>query len=222
MDRRTENRIIGALSAVVVAGLIVMVAGVAIALTSGHSTGVATLAAESDTPSPDGKQQIIDNVEASRAAAEQFAEEHPELLPSHSPGLHRLPESTLEPWPQGLSDPAWQLPGVDFRVDDEWQWDLDGNHVQVFAGAEFGPIRGAIIVRATSMRLQAVPDLDGWYAAPAGVGSLHIVSFQGTVLTIQATTGETFYFDAETRAFTDADGNPVTTDTPPPTPQRLT
>jgi hypothetical protein len=43
------------------------------------------------------------------------------------------------------------------------------------------------------------------------------VSYDGTLLTIEAETGETFYFDAETRAFTDGGGNPVPTDTAQPT-----
>jgi hypothetical protein len=52
MDRRTENRLIGALGAVAVAGLIVMAAVSAIALTSGHSDHNTVAVVATPTPSP--------------------------------------------------------------------------------------------------------------------------------------------------------------------------
>ena len=76
------------------------------------------------------------------------------------------------------------------------------------------PGRGVLIVLVSAMDLSSVPEKSGSYLAPPGVGSLHIMSFQGSILTVHATTGEAFYLDAESRAFTDANGNPVVTDTP--------
>jgi hypothetical protein len=117
MDRRTENRLIGALSAVVVAGLIVMAAGIAIALTSGHSDNVATLAAES---SPTGyndeaeKQAIVDSMSAARASAIQFATDHPELLPPRSPGFVPTATPTPVPVPVGVPCTSEQLAGKQF------------------------------------------------------------------------------------------------------------
>ena len=59
MDRHTENRLIGALGAVVVAGLIVMMAGVAMALTSGHSDDFSRRTAESSpTATANAKQAM--------------------------------------------------------------------------------------------------------------------------------------------------------------------
>ena len=58
----------------------------------------------------------------------------------------------------------------------------------------------------------------GSFQAPLGVGGLKITEYQGATLTIEATTGETLYFDVSTRDFTMADGSPVPTDTPGPKP----
>ena len=82
MNRRTENRLIGALSAIVVAGLLVMVVGVAMALTSGHSDNVATLASVS---SP--------RIEATQLQA--IASFPPELPPSKSPSFWPTPTPTV-------------------------------------------------------------------------------------------------------------------------------
>jgi hypothetical protein len=75
LDRRTENRLIGSLSTVVVAGLLVMIVGVVkMALTNRHSDAIATLADESSPTSPyrtlpPDKQAAVDSDARNRAAA---------------------------------------------------------------------------------------------------------------------------------------------------------
>lgn len=192
---------------ILLGSIILVIAGVAIVREVG-----------SETPAQE-KQSLIDRLAATRSAAIQFASEHPELLPPAIPTTMPTVEPTS--WSVGLIEDAY-LPGGGFSVSNMWSWDLGGNHVQVFAGGA-GPNvreagRGSLLVMVRSMDLKVLTELGGAYKAPPDVGSLRITSFKGTLLTVEATTGETFYFDAETRDFTDANGDPVPTDTPTPSP----
>ncbi len=168
-----------------------------------------------------GKQDVLDRLQATRDAAIQFAEEHPGEIPTRNPTT--MPTIQPTSWSVGIVD-SGQAPisGMGYAGVNSWSWDLDGDHVVVYAGAEGAetrnPGRGVLIVLVSAMDLSSVPEKSGSYLAPLGVGSLHIMSFQGSILTVHATTGEAFYFDAESRAFTDASGNPVATGTPTPTP----
>lgn len=223
MDRQTENRLTGALGAVVVAGLIVMVTGVAMALTSGHSDNVDTLAAESSPTTVDQKQAMVDRLAATRSAEAQYIAEHPESPPTGNPPTLK-PTIVPTSWSVGIVENG-QAPisSMSYAGVNHWSWDIDGHHTGVYAGAEgylsAEPGRGVLMVLASTMALHPIPELGGWYEAPRGTGALRIVSYEGTLLTIQSADGQTFYFDAETRAFTDAHGNPVPTDTPTPAPQ---
>jgi hypothetical protein len=112
MGRCTENRLIGALSAVAVAGLIVMITGAAIALTHGDPGTTERLAASSPTGTynPEAaKQAIVDSMSAARASAIQFATDHPELLPPRHPGLMPTPTATPVPLPMGVPCTSDQL-----------------------------------------------------------------------------------------------------------------
>jgi hypothetical protein len=167
------------------------------------------------------KQDVLERLQATRAAQIQFAQDHPEEIPTRNPTT--MPTIRPTSWSVGiLVSGQAPMPGSQYVGVNSWSWDLDGNHVIVYAGSEGlegrNPGRGVIAVLGETMSLQPLSQLGGWYRAPPGVGALRIVSFQGTLLTLQASTGQTFYFDAETRAFTDANGSPVPTDTPTPTP----
>jgi hypothetical protein len=196
---------------------VLLIIALAVAILGGAA--VSLQASMSDDP----KAVLDAQMDAARAAAIQQAEEHPELQPSKIPTL--WPTGTPEPWPQGLFQrgPA-PFPSSEYVFESTWQWDLNGHHVQIYAGREgvegATPGRGIIILRATALDLQPLPG-GGRYLAPYGVGTLKIVSYEGTLLTLEASTGETFFFDALTRAFTDAGGTPVPTDTPAPTPEQL-
>lgn len=111
MDRRTENRLIGALSAVVVAGLIVMTVGIAIALIRGHSGASQSLVAASPTATVDPKQAIVDRIQATHDAAVAEAFLHPELLPPRHPGFVATATPTPVPVPVGVPCMSEQLAG---------------------------------------------------------------------------------------------------------------
>jgi hypothetical protein len=103
MDRRTENGLLGGLGAVAVAGLAMIVVGVAMALTNGRSDHVATLAAvSSPTPTADPKQAIADRIQATHDAAVAQAFLHPEVLPPKHPGFMPTPTPTPVPVPVGV------------------------------------------------------------------------------------------------------------------------
>jgi hypothetical protein len=116
MDRRTENRLIGALGAVAVAGLIVVIAGLAIAMTRGNSGTAINVAAASPTGYNEeaAKQAIVDSMSAARASAIQFATDHPELLPPRSPGFVPTATPTPVPVPVGVPCTSEQLAGKQF------------------------------------------------------------------------------------------------------------
>lgn len=201
--------------------LVLFAAALVVLLAAGTAVGLE--AADNQSALPVDKQEFVDELVAAQASADVFASEYPELLPTKSPGF--LPTGTHAPWPQGLLPrPISAAPAAEFIAKDTWQWDINGNHIQVFAGLA-GDLdrysgRGALMLRALSFDLEPVP-LGGWYYAPIGTGPLHIVEYEETLLTIEAETGEMFYFNAETRAFTDVNGDPVPTDAPTPTPPPL-
>jgi hypothetical protein len=173
--------------------------------------------AQSDDEISD-KQAVLDRVAATHDAAVQEALEHPELLPSKEPG-RVVPTWTPRAWePAIIENGNPPVSGESFQLGNEWQGDIEGRHVQVFAGTSWvdGVGRGSILVMVKSMDHRVQTDLGGWYGAPIGTGPLRIASFDGTLLTVHADTGETFYFDAETRDFTEENGDPVPTDSPRP------
>ena len=102
-------------------------------------------------------------------------------------------------------------------MENSWWGHINGTVVNIYAG-QMGYHTGASAGRGVVLVFDPSPASVS-YLAPLGVGSLRVVSYQGTLLTVQAATGETFYFDAASRAFTDANGNPVSTDTLTPFPE---
>lgn len=194
--------------------LVAMALGLVICV--GVAWGLAS--AESSNPVAQEKSDIGQREAAERQAALEQWISNPSGRAVKSPGL--LPTGTPEPWPQGIfHDASAPYAGSEYILDDVWQQDVGGNHVQVFAG-HLGlgmpdPGRGVIVVNVVSPGLQAL-GLGGTYLAPPSVTSLSIVGANGTLVSLLAASGETFYFDAETRAFTDAEGDPVPTDTPRP------
>lgn len=166
--------------------------------------------ARSDSPVPEAKQDLHDlflnpptpdpslpTTLATKASTEQY--------------------ETPVPIPDGIAESS-QAPysSIEFKCTNRWAGHLGNLLVIVYAGAAGretkDPGRGLLMVDTYS---DVTPG--GAYEAPPSVGSLRITGFTENLLTAEATTGETFYFDAETREFTDANGDPVPTDTPTPT-----
>lgn len=139
------------------------------------------------------------------------------------PGVQPVPQ-TDAPWPQGILEHfSAPFPAGMFLATSVWQQDMEEGHMQVYAGEEGSSSRnagrGMLAVRVMSYDLQALGG--GTYKAPLGTGPLTIVAAEGSILTVTAATGETFYFDAEARQLTDSSGAPVPTDSPTPTPEPL-
>lgn len=186
----------------------ILVTGVALLIVAGV-TAIGVTVTRSDSPFSESKQAFLNrlrNPPTSNVAVGVTA----------APGWP-TPNDTPSTRPDGLYDTGLApYSSMEYAFDNQWQGHLDGDIVFVYAG-QLGYF-GKDVGRGVLVMDSNVTGLGGSFDAPVGVGSLHIVSYEGTVLTIQAATGETFYFDAQSRAFTDASGNPVPTDSPTPTP----
>lgn len=206
MDRRTENRIIGALIAVMVAGLIVMVAGIAIGVTSHGSDHPAAPVGPSFEEKLAAYQGILKGAEARFAAPPGF-------------DINATPTPTPRPAPPAILTAFNQLPGGFFMTKNIWRGYLSGTEVSIRAGSQGSvctadPGRGAILWDFIPSNSRPTPAAYGYYAAPLDAGWLKIVAFDGDVLTLDSKSGQSFRFDADTGGFTFADGSPVPTDTP--------
>lgn len=128
----------------------------------------------------------------------------PTVVQTHGPRGDGLYEVAQAPFPNAL-----------YAFKNQWQGHLQENLMMVYAGRwgheTADPGRGVLVI--DSRPIGDVTSL----SAPLGIGYLHIVEFEGYVLTIQADTGEIFHLDAETHEFTDENGEPVPTDSPTPT-----
>jgi hypothetical protein len=218
MDRRTENRLIGALGAVVVAALIVTTVGVAMALTNRHSDSAATLASvSSPTPHrtlPPDKQAAVDSDAHNRAAA---------LLNPPSPGATKdeiIVAQTDPPLPLGIFKAVdSQIKGFIFET--VWRDLVDGNYLTVWTGATIGdPTRGVILVWIMRPDRGVLPG--GYYEAPLNSGTLTIVGANGHLLSLSSENAGAFVFDADARTLWYSNGNPVPTDSPTPVPPKPT
>lgn len=170
------------------------------------------------------KQDVVNRILATQKAGREFAAAHPELIPTRSPGF--VATGTPISWSVGIVESGQApFPGSGYAGRNSWSWDLDGRHVVIYAGALGTGLedagRGVLAVLVSEMSLDPVPEMNAWYVAPPGTGPLSITSFDGSLLSVRAETGESFTFDAVTREFNDEDGNPVPTDTPRPTPVPL-
>ena len=188
------------------------------------TVGIFIQAADSDSQVPQEKYDLLEEAEAARLEALRELEENPEGRAPKNP-LWTPPPSTPEPWPQGLFQTGQsRMPSSMYLFENQWQWDLHGVHVQVYAG-QAGiehPDRGRGLVMVTSMTFDLkAGDFRGQFMAPPDVGSLHIESYDGYVLRLESQAGDVYYLDAEELSFTDESGDPVPTDTPAPTLQPL-
>ncbi len=200
MDRRTENRVIAALSAIVVGGLVVLVALVAIALTKSGSETPATSVGPSFEERLAAYQGILKGAEG--------------RLPYD---IDATKAPTPSPAPPAILTKFNQLPGGFFMTQNIWQGYVGGTAVSIRAGSEgslctANPGRGAILWDFIPSKPQPTPAAYGHYAAPLDAGWLKIVAFDGDVLTLDSKSGQSFQFDADTGGFTFTDGSPVPTD----------
>lgn len=195
-------------------------AATAVAAISVLAFGLARGDEWSDSRLPPEKLEIIER--QARFTAGEFDKPGPPLD-------KQVPElvSTPEPWPQGIIEDGQSpfLSGT-YSFRNRWQWDIDGGHFRVYAGAEgrFGdPSQGVVVVIVNAGDFSAVAGASGSYEAPAKSGALRIVSAEGEVLTLQAEDGSKLLFDVASRRFLSPEtGQPLATPQPPtpsPTPK---
>jgi hypothetical protein len=95
-------------------------------------------------------------------------------------------ESGLAPFPSGV-----------YRIENQWQQLLHGQHTSVYAGAlGADPARGVVVVQSTSVDNARVGK-PREYLATAGSGPLRIVRAEGLTLVLQGADGSEFMFDSE-------------------------
>jgi hypothetical protein len=193
----------------VVGALLLLTMGTAVALQGSNGNGRISAAHEA----------VLASMEARQQAAAKVAEDDPEAVASSKNGPVPA-NSTPEPWPQGLFDHAVApVPPGEYLFQNQWQWDLDGHHVQVFAGqiGRNSPEAGRGVIWALETSFDLTPlSAGGFFKAPPGTGSLRIVSYDGTILQLISDGGQSFQFDAESLGFSDQSGQPVPSDTPAP------
>ena len=104
-----------------------------------------------------------------------------------------------DPWPSGIFDdpqvPFYARAG-DFN--NMWQGDIDGRHVQVFAGNKRGQSgAGLLVVSTTSLDLSETTSQA--FDAPRGAGSLTILSADSNALLIAGGSGQKLTFNVQSR-----------------------
>jgi len=147
-------------------------------------------------------------------AADQLPAEKLELLKKEEE--HRKlgtpapksPDTSLKPvqaeeWPTGIRDdiPA-PFRASELMINNAWQQDFGGNHVQVYAGhitedAE----QGLVVIRTTDVNDMEQVTVER-FPTPVKAGSLTVVAEKNHKLTLQAANGTTFEFDVNKKEYT--------------------
>ncbi len=135
----------------------------------------------------------------------QQALEHPPT-PLSATDIARISADVLHPykpeaWPQGIFEngPA-DLPPAVYHIENEWQTDSYGSHLQVYAGSIVSdPSQGVIAVHVTSLDGKSAEGHD--YLTPSKHGAVRIVLADGPQLQLISKDGTRFTFDVGTRIF---------------------
>jgi hypothetical protein len=110
------------------------------------------------------------------------------------------PSRPEPPWPSGIIESGLApFPGSAYQFENQWHDVLDGEHVNVYAGAMGDdPLQGVIVVRTTSLDLMSAgpPEI---FTTDQRVGTLRIVSAKDAILTLQSSQGRRFSFNVVTR-----------------------
>lgn len=123
----------------------------------------------------------------------------PAPLAKPNPVAARPAASPDEPWPTGIFEEGQApFPAAAVTVNNQWQGVVNGQYVQVYAGAlPDAPAQGVVIVAVTTVDLQPVSTQ--WIAAPANSGTLRLVAERNLQLTLESTRGLSFVFDVPSR-----------------------
>jgi len=149
-------------------------------------------------------ERAADLLPADKQALLKKEQEHRQLgTPAPKSSDTSLKPVEAEAWPTGIRDdiPA-PFPASEVSINNVWQRDFAGNHVQAYAGHITGDEQqGLLIIRTTSIN-----DLDNVtverFQTHDKTGSLTVTSEQNHKLTLQSTSGATYEFDVNKKQFT--------------------
>jgi hypothetical protein len=194
----------------------------AVALTLGL-IGVTTQIVHSQTPTPaeptlpslpPEKQLAVDSDENARRSAEANPP---------SPGVTKEPigaAHTLAPLPTGIFMTT-ENQDKGYIYETSWNALIDeeqGRYLRVHTGhLANDPVRGVVAVDMWDLHEGFVAGEWSFTEPADDVGSIHILSADGHILSLEAQSGVTYLFDADARVLFDTDGEPVPTKTPIPT-----
>ncbi len=137
------------------------------------------------------KLDALNAIEQIRQAASNNLHKPPKH-PPHGP----LPASAFtQPWAAGIIESGQApLPGDLYVINNQWQEQVDGVHLSVYAGSEAqDPSEGVLIVITTSLDLQTTVGPHA-YLTPTHTGALQITGAKGQYLVLTSTNGARFSF----------------------------
>jgi hypothetical protein len=104
-------------------------------------------------------------------------------------------------WRTGIID-SGQAPfaAVLYRFENQWHEIVDGQHVNVYAGAlAQSPEQGVLVLQTSPLGPGARPAVPAVIRAPGASGALRLVSATGAVLHVASASGRRFTFHLPTR-----------------------
>jgi hypothetical protein len=138
--------------------------------------------------------------------AYQDALEQPEnLLDTKADVLH---PATPAPWPEGIFETGQAPLSRGFKIENQWQSDLDGSHLRVYAGSlQSDPAQGVIVVLVTSLDFKS--EDSGVFLTPTKAGAVRITRTTGQRLQLVSRDGTLFAFEVRARGFVEPEAMPA-------------
>ena len=164
-------------------------AGIAAALVLGFS-----LAQMAIGPTFAGSNQKLDALNAIQRIRET-ASNNPNMPPKHPRHGALLSSAPSQLWPSGIIESGQApFPGELSVISNQWQEEVDGVHLSVYAGSEAqDPSEGVVMVMTLSLDLQTSVGPQT-YLTPSHTGALHITGARGQYLVLTSTSGMRFSF----------------------------
>jgi hypothetical protein len=177
-----------------------IVAGIAV-LGTGLGLGLGAVGWADAAPSQAAmKADVAHRLDAANAAARAGAPKAAKPANPQAAGPQNVAGAVLA-WDNGVFDTQEApIPGGVITVTSMWGGTVGSVHYCVYAGASASdPAQGLVTVQTYAVTGEHLKDQD--YPAPAGTGSLRIVSASGHRLTLVTGSGKTLVFDVDTRTF---------------------